>query len=130
MVSSKRMLRLSSAQGKLATMLELKLAMEVQRIADLDRERVDLAGALEQEGVASAVARSSALRRLALAGELRAERELNADVLRQQLALARGRQNILERRGDLLQSEADRREETIEGLEAALEMDRKGSGKR
>lgn len=123
------MLRLSSAQGKLATMLELKLAMEVQRIADLERERSDLAGALEQEGVAGAVSRSNALRRLARAAELRTEREVNADALRLQLALAKGRQNILERRGGKLQSDADRRDEAIEGLDAALEMDRKACRK-
>ena len=125
----KRKFRLATAQGELAKLLEMKIRLEERNISLLQEDATALSGALEKEGTAGLVTRSAALRRVTALERLKRSSEQSVASLRQQLLSARGRRDSLERQAEAHHLERRRRVEAAEGLEAALNMRSKGSGK-
>lgn len=107
----------------------MKITFEEAKIRTLQDSATAISAILMGDGSAGFVTRSAALRRLAAIERAKSLCEQAVVPLRQQLIMARGRQETLAHRAGEMRAEIERKQEFSDGLDAALTMIGKASGK-
>lgn len=124
-----RLSRLSTAQGELAGLLEAKLAREEMRVRSLRTSINELSVSMGSIEASLLIFHAAALKRLADTEAILAACQGEIDATRWQLLAARGREKAFSAKASRLRVAEERKRLDDEGLEAALRMAAKASGK-
>lgn len=122
-------MRLATAQGELAGLLDAKLAREERRAQAIRTQIEQLSISMRGTDANLLTFHGAGLKQLADAETMLAACKTEADKIRSDLLAARGREKVFSAKGGLLRMAEERKSLEEEGREAALCMAAKASGK-